>query len=100
MYADSESAQRALRELKDTEIEGRKLYLREVGDWNRMGTLLCWTGMGTLIVLGWGCVVGIGMELRCLEWQWDAVVGGSMEMLEVICSSRPLISSIWPTSVM
>lgn len=31
MYADSESAERALRDLTDTEIDGRKLFLRKVG---------------------------------------------------------------------
>ena len=31
VYADSESAERALRDLTDTEIDGRKLFLRKVG---------------------------------------------------------------------
>ena len=31
MYADSESAKRALRELNNSDLEGRRLFLREVG---------------------------------------------------------------------
>ena len=31
MYADSESAEGALRDISDTEIDGRKLFLRKVG---------------------------------------------------------------------
>ena len=30
MYADSEGAKRAVRELNDSELDGRRLFLREV----------------------------------------------------------------------
>lgn len=42
MFEDSESAKRAVRELNDAELDGRRLFLREVcGSFSVVGLLLC-----------------------------------------------------------
>jgi cbb3-type cytochrome oxidase cytochrome c subunit len=53
VYEDSKGAESALRTLTNTELDGRKIYLRKVG---------CWCGEW------YGCTVNYGYE-EWLHWR-------------------------------